>query len=297
MDNDGVFNFLNAADAPLSAILFWNIEKKNVNAYNSYMEGLEIGFELSLMHNIADDSSYAGQLADIRTRLGQMLDRAQSRRRRYESVVREIAEALKPAGGPTDVAAKPSGRERRDRELSARLRNIIGQFRYVIEPNLRKAIRYVDKKLIMPVKSEKPVDTPEHVETAHCHEEIFAAPYYRDVRYSRKYLSEIYKRAVEEHILKDTGVEDFIYYFSGTGTPPSNKLEHNDRLIILAIFIREQMLLADSRNIWVLTSRIFKGVNSSSIRNKISSFYNDHRDEYEMARANIEYIFRDIPAK
>lgn len=293
MDNDGVFNFLNAADVPLSAMLFWNIEKKSVNAYKSYMDGLELGFELSLMRNIADGSSYAGRLADIRTRLVRMLDRAQSRRRRYESAVKEITEALKSA----DAAAMPSGRERRDRELSARLRNIIGQLRHAIEPNLRKAIRYVDRKLEMQVGAEKSDGTSEHIETTHCHDEISAAPYFRDVRYARKQLSEIYRRAVEEHILKDTCVEDFIYYFSGTGTPPTRRLEHNDRLIILAIFIREQMLLADSRNIWTLTSRIFNGVNPSSIRNKISSFYNDHRDEYEMARANIEYIFRDIPAK
>ena len=75
------------------------------------------------------------------------------------------------------------------------------------------------------------------------------------------------------YIPKETPLDDFIYYFSGSGNTPSCKLKWCKPKIQLAIFIA-QIHTDDAPNIWAKAENIFEEVNRKSLCQQYSSAMN-----------------------
>lgn len=75
------------------------------------------------------------------------------------------------------------------------------------------------------------------------------------------------------YIPKDTPLDDFIYYFSGSGNVPTSKLKWCKTKILLAVFIT-QIHTDDAPNIWAKAEDIFEEVNRKSLCQQHSSAMN-----------------------
>ena len=223
MDSTKIIEFIQEVSRPLSYRLYWQIPRQNNTTYQVVVDAMELAFEMSISDSLNADNSYINQLPEIKERLDNVLSKLQRRRYRYEKVANELKDNLPILS----IRQKYTREQQRDKENLSHLRNIIGQFRLVLEPNIKKAIKYIDKKLkeqktivVVTVEETNNDDTPKQPQEA---------PYYNGVRYEKQYLGKIYKLAVEHHILKETNDKDFTYYFSGNGEQPSMKLEIGTR--------------------------------------------------------------------
>lgn len=288
MNNARVIEFIQEVSKPLSFRLYFQIPHRDNEAYQSEVDAMELAFEMSISDSLNADSSYINQLPEIKERLKKTLQYLQRRRSRYEGIANELKDKLPILS----INQKFTREQQRDKENLSHLRNIIGQFRLVLEPNIKKAIKYIDKKLkeqkaivVVTVEETNNDDTPKQPQEA---------PYYNGVRYEKQYLGKIYKLAVEHHILKETNDKDFTYYFSGNGEQPSMKLEIGTRgYLDLAIFIKEFMLSNIAKRVWVISERVFnikEGVLNPTYHRGL------RKDEYIPMRDSIKQILKDIPS-
>ena len=288
MNNARVIEFIQEVSKPLSFRLSFQIPHRDNEAYQSEVDAMELAFEMSISDSLNADSSYINQLPEIKERLKKTLQYLQRRRSRYEGIANELKDKLPILS----INQKFTREQQRDKENLSHLRNIIGQFRLVLEPNIKKAIKYIDKKLkeqkaivVVTVEETNNDDTPKQPQEA---------PYYNGVRYEKQYLGKIYKLAVEHHILKETNDKDFTYYFSGNGEQPSMKLEIGTRgYLDLAIFIKEFMLSNIAKRVWVISERVFnikEGVLNPTYHRGL------RKDEYIPMRDSIKQILKDIPS-
>ena len=288
MNNARVIEFIQEVSKPLSFRLYFQIPHRDNGAYQSEVDAMELAYEMSISDSLNADSSYINQLPEIKERLKKTLQYLQRRRSRYEGIANELKDKLPILS----ISQKFTREQQRDKENLSHLRNIIGQFRLVLEPNIKKAIKYIDKKLkeqktivVVTVEETNNDDTPKQPQEA---------PYYNGVRYEKQYLGKIYKLAVEHHILKETNDKDFTYYFSGNGEQPSMKLEIGTRgYLDLAIFIKEFMLSNIAKRVWVISERVFnikEGVLNPTYHRGL------RKDEYIPMRDSIKQILKDIPS-
>lgn len=288
MDSSRVLEFIQEVSKPLSFRLYFHIPQRDNTTYQVEVDAMELAFEMSISDSLNADSSYINQLPEIKERLKKTLQYLQRRRSRYEGIANELKDKLPILS----INQKFTREQQRDKENLSHLRNIIGQFRLVLEPNIKKAIKYIDKKLkeqkaivVVTVEETNNDDTPKQPQEA---------PYYNGVRYEKQYLGKIYKLAVEHHILKETNDKDFTYYFSGNGEQPSMKLEIGTRgYLDLAIFIKEFMLSNIAKRVWVISERVFnikEGVLNPTYHRGL------RKDEYIPMRDSIKQILKDIPS-
>ena len=288
MDSSRVLEFIQEVSKPLSFRLYFHIPQRDNTTYQVEVDAMELAFEMSISDSLNADSSYINQLPEIKERLKKTLQYLQRRRSRYEGIANELKDKLPILS----INQKFTREQQRDKENLSHLRNIIGQFRLVLEPNIKKAIKYIDKKLkeqkaivVVTVEETNNDDTPKQPQEA---------PYYNGVRYEKQYLGKIYKLAVEHHILKETNDKDFTYYFSGNGEQPSMKLEIGTRgYLDLAIFIKEFMLGNIAKRVWVISERVFnikEGVLNPTYHRGL------RKDEYIPMRDSIKQILKDIPS-
>ena len=288
MDSSRVLEFIQEVSKPLSFRLYFHIPQRDNTTYQVEVDAMELAFEMSISDSLNADSSYINQLPEIKERLKKTLQYLQRRRSRYEGIANELKDKLPILS----INQKFTREQQRDKENLSHLRNIIGQFRLVLEPNIKKAIKYIDKKLkeqkaivVVTVEETNNDDTPKQPQEA---------PYYNGVRYEKQYLGKIYKLAVEHHILKETNDKDFTYYFSGNGKQPSMKLEIGTRgYLDLAIFIKEFMLSNIAKKVWVISERVFnikEGVLNPTYHRGL------RKDEYIPLRDSIKQILKDIPS-
>ena len=288
MDSTKIIEFIQEVSRPLSYRLYWQIPRQNNTAYQVDVDAMELAFEMSISDSLNADNSYINQLPEIKERLNDILSKLQRRRYRYEKVANELKDNLPILS----IRQKYTREQQRDVDNLSHFRNIIGQFRLVLEPNIKKAIKYIDKKLkeqkaivVVTVEETNNDDTPKQPQEA---------PYYNGVRYEKQYLGKIYKLAVEHHILKETNDKDFTYYFSGNGEQPSMKLEIGTRgYLDLAIFIKEFMLSNIAKKVWVTSERVFnikEGVLNPTYHRGL------RKDEYIPMRDSIKQILKDIPS-
>lgn len=291
MNNARVIEFIQEVSKPLSFRLYFQIPHRDNGAYQSEVDAMELAYEMSISDSLNADSSYINQLPEIKERLKKTLQYLQRRRSRYEGIANELKDKLPILS----INQKFTREQQRDKENLSHLRNIIGQFRLVLEPNIKKAIRYIDKKLEEQEGKETIVAVPLKEDTNNgAADNAQEAPYYNRVRYKKQYLSKIYKLAVENHILKETNANDFIYYFSGKGQQPSMKLEKGSKgYLDLAIFIKEFMLSYTAKRIWVISESVFnikKGILNPTYHRGIRT------DEYLPIQGCIKQILKDIPS-
>lgn len=288
MDSSRVLEFIQEVSKPLSFRLYFHIPQRDNTTYQVEVDAMELAYEMSISDSLNADSSYINQLPEIKERLKKTLQYLQRRRSRYEGIANELKDKLPILS----INQKFTREQQRDKENLSHLRNIIGQFRLVLEPNIKKAIKYIDKKLkeqkaivVVTVEETNNDDTPKQPQEA---------PYYNCVRYEKQYLGKIYKLAVEHHILKETNDKDFTYYFSGNGEQPSMKLEIGTRgYLDLAIFIKEFMLSNIAKKVWVISERVFnikEGVLNPTYHRGL------RKDEYIPMRDSIKQILKDIPS-
>ena len=288
MDSSKVLEFIQEVSKPLSFRLSFHIPQRDNTTYQVEVDAMELAFEMSISERLNVDNSYINQLPEIKERLKKTLQYLQRRRSRYEGIANELKDKLPILS----INQKFTREQQRDKENLSHLRNIIGQFRLVLEPNIKKAIKYIDKKLkeqkaivVVTVEETNNDDTPKQSQKA---------PYYNGVRYKKQYLGKIYKLAVEHHILKETNDKDFTYYFSGNGEQPSMKLEIGTRgYLDLAIFIKEFMLSNIAKKVWVTSERVFnikEGVLNPTYHRGL------RKDEYIPMRDSIKQILKDIPS-
>ena len=288
MDSSKVLEFIQEVSKPLSFRLSFHIPQRDNTIYQVEVDAMELAFEMSISERLNVDNSYINQLPEIKERLKKTLQYLQRRRSRYEGIANELKDKLPILS----INQKFTREQQRDKENLSHLRNIIGQFRLVLEPNIKKAIKYIDKKLkeqkaivVVTVEETNNDDTPKQSQKA---------PYYNGVRYKKQYLGKIYKLAVEHHILKETNDKDFTYYFSGNGEQPSMKLEIGTRgYLDLAIFIKEFMLSNIAKKVWVTSERVFnikEGVLNPTYHRGL------RKDEYIPMRDSIKQILKDIPS-
>ena len=287
MNNIAVIEFIKEVTSPLSYRLFWHIPQRNNITYQVEVDAMELAFEMSISDSLNADSSYINQLPEIKDRLDVALSKLQRRRYRYEAAANTYKDRL-PSPAPNQ---KLTREQQRDKANLSHLKNIICQFKLVLEPNIKKAIKYIEKKI---KEQELIVVVVEETNKEDAQEQPQDAPYYNGVRYEKQYLGKIYKLAVEHHILKETKDKDFIYYFSGNGEQPSMKLEIGTRgYLDLAIFIKEFMLGNIARRVWVISERVFnikKGVLNPTYHRGL------RKDEYIPMRDSIKQILKDIPS-
>ena len=291
MEDKEILEFIQEVSRPLSYRLYWQIPRQNNTTYQVDVDAMELAFEMSISDSLNADNSYINQLPEIKERLDTVLSKLQRRRYRYEKVANELKDNLPILS----IRQKYTREQQRDADNLSHFRNIIGQFRLVLEPNIKKGIKYIEKKLKEQEEKETVVVVSLKEDTNNgAADNAQEAPYYNRVRYKKQYLRKIYKLAVENHILKETNANDFIYYFSGKGQQPSMKLEKGSKgYLDLAIFIKEFMLSHTAKRIWVISESVFnikKGILNPTYHRGIRT------DEYLPIQGCIKQILKDIPS-
>ena len=143
MDSTKIIEFIQEVSRPLSYRLYWQIPRQNNTTYQVDVDAMELAFEMSISDSLNADNSYINQLPEIKERLDNVLSKLQRRRYRYEKVANELKDNLPILS----IRQKYTREQQRDADNLSHFRNIIGQFRLVLEPNIKKAIKYIDKKL------------------------------------------------------------------------------------------------------------------------------------------------------
>ena len=314
MNNARVIEFIQEVSKPLSFRLYFQIPHRDNGAYQSEVDAMELAYEMSISDSLNADSSYINQLPEIKERLKKTLQYLQRKRSRYEGIANELKDKLPILS----INQKFTREQQRDKENLSHLRNIIGQFRLVLEPNIKKAIKYIDKKLKEQEEKEAVVVVEvEKVETT-CQpkgdneKKKDKAPHFSLVNYEKCHLKEIYHRIVDEGIIFDTCANDFVYYFSGKGKQPIGRLSNKGHLIYLAILLKECLLSEYEQDEWLTTVAIFDNVKYDSIKNKYStynaaySFPNRSKlseskqkkcEKYKEVLDRLNSILKDIPMK
>ena len=287
MNNARVIEFIQEVSKPLSFRLYFQIPHRDNGAYQSEVDAMELAYEMSISDSLNADSSYINQLPEIKERLKKTLQYLQRRRSRYEGIANELKDKLPILS----INQKFTREQQRDKENLSHLRNIIGQFRLVLEPNIKKAIKYIDKKL----KEQKAIVVVE--ETNSKNSSNTDAPFYRDVKYKKEVLGDIYVIVVKEGVLKDTGQQDFEYYFSGQGECPNKKLMKQDKITWaeLIAFIKEIMLDKYAKHIWDTSEQVFAGAKQTTLR----VTYNRYKEtiDYGDFKKRLQKLLKDIPTK
>lgn len=287
MDSSKVLEFIQEVSKPLSLRLSFHIPQRDNTTYQVEVDAMELAFEMSISERLNVDNSYINQLPEIKERLDVVLSKLQRRRYRYEAAANTYKDRL-PASSPHQ---KLTREQQRDKENLSHLRNIIGQFRLVLEPNIKKAIKYIDKKL----KEQKAIVVVE--ETNSKNSSNTDAPFYRDVKYKKEVLGDIYVIVVKEGVLKDTGQQDFEYYFSGQGESPNKKLMKQDKTTWaeLIAFIKDIMLDKNAKHIWDTSELVFAGAKQTTLR---STYTRDRdNDNYSDFKKRLQKLLKDIPTK
>lgn len=313
MDSTKIIEFIQEVSRPLSYRLYWQIPRQNNTAYQVDVDAMELAFEMSISDSLNADNSYINQLPEIKERLNNILSKLQRRRYRYEAAANTYKDRL-PAPAPNQKLTRD---EQRYKVNLQHLRNIIAQFKLALETNIKKAIKYIDKKLkeqeeketIVVVGVEKTEKATQQKKDTQKRDK---APHYNLVNYERIHLKEIYKRIVNEGIILDTGANDFVYYFSGKGKQPIGRLSNKGHLIYLAILLKECLLSEYEQDEWLTTVAIFDNVKYDSIKNKYStynaaySFPNRSKlseskqkkcEKYKEVLDRLNSILKDIPMK
>lgn len=288
MENKEILEFIQEASRPLSITLFGSIEKRNCIIYKAEIDAMELAFEVSISNTLTINSSYITQLPELKDRLSNILQKMQRRRCRYEKFANDLKDKLPiPQKGH-----RLSRNEQKDKENLSHIRNIIAQFKVALEPNIKKAIKYIDKKL----KEQEEKETIVVVEVGKVEEIVppkkdaqakEKAPYYSLINYDKSHLREIYQRIVNEGIILDTNANDFVYYFSGKGKQPIGKLSNKGDLIYLAVLLKECLLSEYEKNEWLTTVAIFDNVKYDSIKNKYS-LYNSAYSAPNRSKLSVE---------
>lgn len=313
MDSTKIIEFIQEVSRPLSFRLHWHIPRQDNITYQSEVDAMELAFEMSISDSLNADNSYINQLPEIKERLNDILSKLQRRRYRYEAAANTYKDRL-PAPAPNQKLTRD---EQRYKVNLQHLRNIIAQFKLALESNIKKAIKYIDKKLkeqeeketIVVVGVEKTEKATQQKKDTQKRDK---APHYNLVNYERIHLKEIYKRIVNEGIILDTGANDFVYYFSGKGKQPIGRLSNKGHLIYLAILLKECLLSEYEQDEWLTTVAIFDNVKYDSIKNKYStynaaySFPNRSKlseskqkkcEKYKEVLDRLNSILKDIPMK
>lgn len=314
MNNKAVIEFIQEISRPISYRLFWHIPQRNNITYQAEVDAMELEFEMSISDSLNADSSYINQLPEIKERLDIILSKLQRRRYRYEVAANTYKDRM-PAPSPNQ---KLTREQQRDKANLSHFRNIIAQFKLALEPNIKKAIKYIDKRLkeqeekeaVVVVEVEKLKTT--YQSNGEKQKGNDKAPHYKRVNYERCHLKEIYQRIVNDGIILDTNANDFVYYFSGKGKQPAGKLSNKERLIFLAVLLKECLLSEYEQDEWLTTVAIFDNVKYDSIKNKYSTYNSAYSSpninklskekqkkakKYEEVLNRLNSILRDIPIK
>ena len=287
MEDKEILEFIQEVSRPLSFRLHWHIPRQDNITYQSEVDAMELAFEMSISECLYADNSYINQLPEIKERLNNILSKLQRRRYRYEAAANTYKDSL-PAPAPNQKLTRD---EQRYKVNLQHLRNIIAQFKLALEPNIKKAIKYIDKKL----KEQELVVVVE--ETNSKNSSNTDAPFYRDVKYKKEVLGDIYVIVVKEGVLKDTGQQDFEYYFSGQGESPNKKLMKQDKTTWaeLIAFIKDIMLDKNAKHIWDTSELVFAGAKQTTLR---STYTRDHdNDDYSDFKKKLQKLLKDIPTK
>ena len=314
MNNKAVIEFIQEISRPISYRLFWHIPKKDNVTYKADIDAMELAFEMSISESLNVNNSYINQLPEIKELLNNTLQKIQNRRYRYEKVANELKDKLPILS----IRQKYTKEQQRDADNLSHFRNIIAQFKLALEPNIKKAIKYIDKRLkeqeekeaVVVVEVEKLKTT--YQSNGEKQKGKDKAPHYKRVNYERCHLKEIYQRIVNEGIILDTNANDFVYYFSGKGKQPAGKLSNKERLIFLAVLLKECLLSEYEQDEWLTTVAIFENVKYDSIKNKYSTYNSAYSSpninklskekqkkakKYEEVLNRLNSILRDIPIK
>ena len=311
MDNSKVLEFIQEVSKPLSFRLSFHIPQRDNTIYQVEVDAMELAFEMSISERLNVDNSYINQLPEIKERLDVVLSKLQRRRYRYEAAANTYKDIL-PASSPHQ---KLTREQQRDKANLQHLRNIVAQFKLALEPNIKKAIKYIDKKL----KGQEEKETIVVVEVEKVEEIVLPnketqskknAPHYSLINYHKSHLRDIYQRIVNEGIILDSNVSDFVYYFTGKGKQPIGKLVNKGNLIYLAVLLKECILSKYEQNEWLTAAAIFENVKYDSIKNKYSLYNSAYSapnrsklskekqkrgEKYEEVLNRLNDILRDIP--
>ena len=216
MEDKEILEFIQEVSRPLSYRLYWQIPRQNNTTYQVDVDAMELAFEMSISDSLNADNSYINQLPEIKERLDTVLSKLQRRRYRYEKVANELKDNLPILS----IRQKYTREQQRNADNLSHFRNIIGQFRLVLEPNIKKGIKYIEKKLkeqeeketIVVVGVEKTEKATQQKKDTQKRDK---APHYNLVNYERIHLKEIYKR-IAHHLManrrrKKETVTDFIF--------------------------------------------------------------------------------------
>lgn len=314
MYNSKVTEFIQEVSRPISYRLFGHIPLRNNITYLAEIDDMELAFEMSISDSLNADSSYINQLPEIKERLDIILSKLQRRRYRYEAAAKSYKDRLSAPSHNQKLTRE----QQRDKANLSHLRSIISKFKLVLEPNIKKAIKYIDKRLkeqeekeaVVVVEVEKLKTT--YQSNGEKQKGKDKAPHYKRVNYERCHLKEIYQRIVNEGIILDTNANDFVYYFSGKGKQPAGKLSNKERLIFLAVLLKECLLSEYEQDEWLTTVAIFDNVKYDSIKNKYSTYNSAYSSpninklskekqkkakKYEEVLNRLNSILRDIPIK
>ena len=302
MKSTRVIEFIQEVSRPLNAKIFWDIDRRNIKQYVADIDAMRIAFEINLSECFAAEESYIKQLPEIKDRLSEVLKTIQRKRSRYEFAVKEYTNELNNLLSPNSekhsvlVKHNPSRKEQNLKDKINHIQNIIAQFKLVLEPNIKKAIKHIDKKL----KEQKDKEAIVIVEVTQEDSVPISktnAPFYRDVKYKKEVLGDIYVIVVREGILKDTGQQDFEYYFSGLGESPNKKLMKQDKITWaeLIAFIKEIMLVQNAKHIWNTSEKVFAGAQQTTLR--VTYNRDGGSVDYNSFKKRLQNLLKDIPTK
>lgn len=124
---------------------------------------------------------------------------------------------------------------------------------------------------------EKPVKGGELHEDLTSNDGVVSLPFTnlkRDVNYGR-----LYDRLVAGGYLEDTGKAGFLYYYTGEGEPPIEKLKWKAEGKILSMLMRE---LRNNKKVpWKEMNTVFEGLNTDSMKSTLAQSKNNKGDNLQ----------------
>lgn len=94
--------------------------------------------------------------------------------------------------------------------------------------------------------------------------------YFKHSVLNQEQAKKLMKHLIKESLIDpDTNEQDFLYYFSGTGCEPIERLKWQSSVILLAIYIKA-IGNREHRPEWKVAENIFEGISASSLSDNYS---------------------------
>lgn len=117
-------------------------------------------------------------------------------------------------------------------------------------------------------------------------------PFFEHIKITKDKLEALHQVLINKGWLHEqTSVSDFVYYFSGIGSIPSNKIIWKASKTLLSIFIS---CIENDNPEWVIAEQVFVDTTAKSLKSLLSIVANKHPDSYSSKNKEIKSIINSL---